>query len=265
MLTLTQPPHELLIQKLSRRGPLSEADRQAIRDLPMTIRTLAAQKTIVHEDDPSPACCLVLEGWICCYQMLDEGMRAILSVHVPGDLPDLQSLHLPNTEFGMGTLTEVTIGIVPHEAVRKLMAASPAIADALWKEMLVMGAIHRAWMAGLGRREARARLAHLFCELSTRLRAVGLVHDDAFAMPLRQTELADMVGLTSVHVNRTLGDLRKQGLIRLDGRRLKICRWHSLSEAAGFDPKYLHLPDDVELAAMGSEPVGLSSPTDENP
>ena len=94
MLTLTQRPHELLVQKLSSRGPLSEADRQAVRDLPMTVRTVAAQKTIVHEDDPALACCLILDGWICYDGILDEGRRAILSVHVPGDLPDLQSLHL---------------------------------------------------------------------------------------------------------------------------------------------------------------------------
>lgn len=242
MLTSTPLPHDILIQKLSSRESLSDADRQAIRGLPVTIRTMGPQKNIVYEDDPSLACCLILEGWVCCYQMLDEGRRAILSVHVPGDLPDLQSLHLPETDFGMATLTAATVAFVPHAEVYKLAEASPAIANALWKEVLVMGAIYRAWIAGLGRREARSRIAHLFCELYKRLQAVGHVDGYTFTMPLRQTELADVLGLTSVHVNRTIRDLRIEGLIRLDGRRLELRNWRQLSQTAGFNPQYLHLP-----------------------
>lgn len=243
MLALTQPPHDILFQRLARHGPLSETDRAAIGDLSLVVRTFPAQKTIVYEDDPSPACCLVLEGVVCCYQMLDEGRRAILSLHVPGDIPDLQSLHLPDSDFGMATLSTTTIASVRHADVRKLSAASPAIAASLWKEVLVMGAIYRAWIAGLARRDARGRLAHLFCELFMRLEAVGLTEGRVFPMPLRQTELADILGLTNVHVNRVITEMRAVGLIRVADRRVEICDWRELCKIADFDPRYMHLND----------------------
>ncbi|MHB2208008.1 Crp/Fnr family transcriptional regulator [Methylobacterium sp. CM6257] len=193
------------------------------------------------EEASSSSCCIILSGWACCYQMLNEGRRAILSFHVPGDVPDLQSLHLPHTDFGMTALTPAAVAFVAHADLRALMADYPAISTALWREALITAAVHRAWMAGLGRREARGRLAHLFCELYLRLKAVGLVDGYTLPLPLRQHDLADALGLTSVHVNRTVKDLRAEGLISLRSRRLEILDWPGLQAAGEFSPHYLHL------------------------
>lgn len=235
-------PLDVLVRKLGGVKGLPEPERLAVEGLPVTIRVFAAQTDIVPEDSPSSSCCIVLDGWTCCYQMLNEGRRPILSFHVPGDMPDLQSLHLSDTDFAMAALTAATIAFVPHADVHRLIAGFPVIATALWREALITAAMHRAWMAGLGRRDARGRLAHLFCELSLRLKAVGLSDGHSLPLPLRQPDLADALGLTPVHVNRMLRELRQDDLISLHDRRLQILDWPRLCREAEFDAKYMHLP-----------------------
>jgi CRP-like cAMP-binding protein len=241
MIAASNDPLAILIRKLSGADGLSDAEQEAIRSLPVTIRTVAARQDIVQEGGPSSSCCIILDGWTCCYQMLEGGRRPILAIHVPGDLPDLQSLHLPVPDFGMTALTQATLAFVPLAELRKLMAALPNLSAALWREALINAAIHRAWMAGLSHRDARGRLAHLLCELYLRLSAAGHANGYAIPMPLRQTDLADALGLTSVHVNRVLKDLRGNGLISLHGRRLEIRDWSGLRAVAEFNPQYLHL------------------------
>ncbi|MGU3664535.1 Crp/Fnr family transcriptional regulator [Methylobacterium sp. A49B] len=219
----------------------SQAEQHALRDLPATIWTVEAQRDIVNEGDPATQCCLVLDGWICCYHLLTEAGRQILSFHVPGDLPDLQCLHLPRPDFGIAAVTRATVAFVPHAKLRELANGFPTIAAALWRETLTCAAIHRAWITSLGRRDARQRLAHLICELYLRLEAVGLADEHILPMPLRQPDLADALGLTSVHMNRTLKAMRTDGLISLRSRRLEIRDWAGLSAVAEFDPQYLHL------------------------
>ncbi|GJE15222.1 hypothetical protein FOHLNKBM_6300 [Methylobacterium longum] len=230
-----------LVQKLSGAGPLSKAEQQAIQGLPAKVRIVEAHQDIKQGGEASASCCIVLDGWTCAFQMLQEGRRSILAISVPGDLPDLQSLHLSAPDFSMATLTQATLAFVPHAEMHKLMAAFPTLATALWREALITAAIHRAWMAGLSRRDARGRMAHLFCELYLRLSAADRADGYAIPMPLRQPDLGDALGLTSVHVNRTLRDLRSEGLIDLRGRRLEIRDWNGLCAAAEFDPQYLHL------------------------
>lgn len=231
-----------LIRKLDGITRLSEADKQAIRGLPVIVKTIGPGQAILHEGDPSPYCCLILNGWTLCQQLLSDGKRQILSVHVANDMPDLQSLHLPYPDFGMFALTGATIAFVPHVELRALMAAFPTVSAVFWRETLIVAAIHRAWITGLGRRDARGRLAHLFCEMRARLTAVGLNDGDTIPMPLRQTDLADVLGLTSVHVNRTMRELRAENLVRLESRRLEIRDWGALSAMAEFNPHYLYLP-----------------------
>lgn len=241
MVAVPKSPLTILIQKLSGTRGLSDAEQQAIRSLPVTVRTLDGQQHIAPDGVSFHSCCIILDGWVCCYQLLEEGRRPIFSIHIPGDLPDLQSLHLPDPDFSMIALTRATVAFVPHAELRKVMAALPNLSAALWREALINAAIHRAWMASLGRRDARGRLAHLCCELYLRLSAAGLADGYAIPMPLRQNDLADALGLTPVHVNRTLKDLRGDGLISLHGRRLEIWDWSGLQRAAEFNPKYLHL------------------------
>ena len=234
-------PLESIVRSLEGTKRFSEAEQHALRDLPVTIWTVEAQRDIILEGDPVTQCCVVLDGWICCYHLLAEGRRQILSLHVPGDLPDLQCIHLPRPDFGIAAVTRATIGFVPHAALRELATDFPAIAAALWRETLISAAIHRAWITSLGRRDARQRFAHLICELYLRLEAVGLADDHIMPMPLRQPDLADALGLTSVHMNRTLKAMRTGGLIELRSRRLEIRDWAGLSALAEFSPQYLRL------------------------
>ncbi|TXN76592.1 Crp/Fnr family transcriptional regulator [Methylobacterium sp. WL18] len=233
-------PLDVMIRKLGGSGRFSQAEMFALKSLSVVVRTLEAHHDIVPEGGPATHCCIVLSGWTCCYQLLDEGRRQLLSFHLPGDLPDLQGLHLSEIDFGMATLTPAVVAYVPHTDLRRLIESFPGISTALWHEAQVSAAIHRAWMSSLGRRAARERLAHLFCELYLRLKAVGLANGNTLPMPLRQPDLADALGLTSVHVNRTLKDLREDGLISLKARRLEILDWARLQAIGQFSPRYLH-------------------------
>ncbi|WP_267426986.1 Crp/Fnr family transcriptional regulator [Methylobacterium sp. GC_Met_2] len=224
---------------------LSKTEEHALRKLPVASRTFEAQQDIIYGGATSLHSCVVLDGWTCCYQLLTEGKRQILSIHVPGDMPDLQGLHLPQPDFGMAAITRAVVAFVPHTALRQLSDGSPTIAAALWRETLITAAIHRAWITSLGRRDARQRFAHLICELYLRLEAAGLASDHTMWMPLRQPDLADALGLTSVHVNRTMRSLRLDGLIDLRSRQLVIQDWDGLRALAAFSPQYLRLPNKV--------------------
>lgn len=239
----SKSPFCLLARRLGSATPLPVAAERAILGLPLIIRTIEASRDILYEGGPSDHCCVILDGWTYCYQILTDGRRQILSFHVPGDLPDLQSLHLPSPDFGMATVTRSIVAFVPHSDLRKLSDRYSDIAQAFWREIIVTATTHRAWIVSLGRRDARQKLAHLICELYLRLEAVGLTDGRSMPMPLRQTDFADALGLTSVHVNRTLRSLRGQGLVDLYGRRLTILDWEALRAVADFNPKYLHLTD----------------------
>ncbi|EIZ81917.1 Crp/FNR family transcriptional regulator [Methylobacterium sp. GXF4] len=241
MTSTARHPLDAMIRKLGGAHRFSEAEQSAIKKLPISARTLSPQQDIVLENGPSTQCCIILDGWTCCYQSFEAGRRQILSLHVPGDLPDLQSLHLPDPDFGMIALTQARVAFVPHANLHRLIERFPAIGTALWREAQVSAAIQRSWLSSLGRRDARGRLAHLFCELYLRLEAVGLAGGDIFPMPLRQTDLADALGLTPVHVNRTLKELRIADLINLQIRKLEILDWPGLRAAGEFNPQYLHL------------------------
>lgn len=236
-------PFDILLRRLE-PAHLPDAVRHAVRKLPAAVRDFRPNQDVVHEGGPSTHCCIVLTGWVGCYQML-EGRRQIVAIHIPGDTPDLQSLHLPEPDFGMQTMTVASMAFIPHTDIQRLIAAFPFLGAVLWRETLLVAAIHRAWMTGLGRRNSLGRLAHLFCELYLRLEAIGLADAYSMPMPLRQYDLADALGQTTVHINRTLQDMRRAGLIELEGRQLMIKDWQRLVAAAEFNPLYLHLSPKV--------------------
>jgi CRP-like cAMP-binding protein len=230
-----------LIRKLESIAPVTDNEKQAIVGLPMVLRDLQADQDIVREQDPASQCCLILDGFACRYKILPSGKRQIFSFHIPGDIPDLQTLHLQVMDHNLGTLVPSKVAFISHETVRAFLRAHLRIADVFWRDTLIEAAIYREWMAGIGRREAYARIAHLLCELFVRLRAVGLTHGDAYEMPITQTELADSLGLSTVHVNRTLQQLRGSGIISTSRGKVVIRNWNKLQEAGEFDPTYLHL------------------------
>jgi CRP-like cAMP-binding protein len=242
MLTTTIHPSSALMAKLSSSMPLSDAARRAIKALPATVQELGPNIDFIHPGDRSTSCCLVLSGWMGRFALLPHGERQFLALHITGDIPDLQTLHLPIVDHGICTFTQVTVALIPHEAMHDLMAHHPDAAAALWREVLVTASITNEWLIGLGRRSGPKRLAHLLCELYVRQKVAGLVKEDGrCALPITQTVLADALGLTSVHVNRILKELRTERVIQLMKRSLTILDWTHLKVFGEFDPLYLHL------------------------
>lgn len=237
MYTNTEP----LIRKLESIGELSETDREALASLPVQARSLEADEDVVREGDVPSVCCLVLDGFMHRYKVLPDGKRQILAVHTPGDVPDLQSLFLRHLDHNLAATVPSKAGFITHEALRAIMRRFPALTELLWRDTLIDAAIFREWIVAIGQRSARGHLAHLLCEVFTRLRAVGLTQGHACILPLTQADLGDACGLSTVHVNRSLQDLRRDGLIELQHGRLTILDWPGLKEVAQFDPAYLHL------------------------
>jgi CRP-like cAMP-binding protein len=230
-----------LIRKLESVASLSDEQRQAIERLPVRTHTLAARQDIVRDGDKPSHCCLILNGWACRYKLLGDGRRQILSFHIPGDVPDLQSLHIHTMDHGLATVTKATVAFIPHDSLRELTLRHPSIGALLWRDTLIDAGIFRAWMVGMGRRSAYEQVAHLFCEMYLKLQAVGLAEHYRCPLPLTQIDLADALGLTNVHVNRVLKEMRGRTLITLDGQTLVIEAWDELLRVAEFDPTYLHL------------------------
>lgn len=163
---------------------------------------------------------------------------------------DLQNSLLQVADHSVQTLTACEVAMIPRDDILRLSAQRPRVGRALWIETLVEGSIAREWVANVGRRDARTRMAHLLCEFALRLKVAGIVHDGAYELPMTQEQLADATGLTAVHVNRTIKSLEADGLIeRPNPRTVRIGDWRTLVEAGDFDSNYLHLPDSQPLAA----------------
>jgi len=237
----THPNATPLIHKLESILVLSEDEKDVLRKLSGTIKTVGPRQDLVREGDRPHECCLVLEGFVYRYKLTHEGKRQIFSFHIPGDIPDLQSLHIDVMDHSLSSLCATKALFIPHETVSDLMRRCPRIADAFWRDALIDAAVFREWILNLGRREAYGRMAHLLCEFYVRLKAVGLTNGDACDMPFTQAELADATGLSTVHVNRTLQELRGDGLITLRAGSLSVLDWDRLREAGEFEPTYLHL------------------------
>lgn len=233
---------EPLIRRLESIAPVSDEERQAIAALPITVRDLRADQDILRDQDRPSQCCVILEGFACRYKLLPGGRRQIVSFHIPGDIPDLQSLHLEIMDHNLGTVVASKVAFIPHETVRLFLRAHPRIADVFWRETLIDAAVFREWVVNVGRREAYGRIAHVLCEVYVRLRAVGLVNGQSYLMPVTQAELGDATGMSTVHVNRTLQELRRDGLISTPrSGQVVIERWDGLQKAGEFDQTYLHL------------------------
>ncbi|MBL0407513.1 Crp/Fnr family transcriptional regulator [Microvirga aerilata] len=227
---------------------LTDDERLALENLPMQLAVLKDDQDIVREGDSPSRCCLILSGFTCTYKVTKEGKRQIMSIGIAGDIPDLQSLHLKVLDNSIGTLSTCRVGFITHDDLRNVCDRYPRITAAFWRETLIDAAIFREWMLNIGRREAYNRIAHLFCEMLVRLRAVGLAEDHACDLSITQGEFADAFGLTPVHVNRVLKQMRADGLIEITGTRLRIPDWDRLKEVGEFDPTYLHL-EQQDLAA----------------
>jgi CRP-like cAMP-binding protein len=196
---------------------------------------------LISVGDPVDSVRIVLSGWLCRYKMLEDGRRQIVNFILPGETCDAYAFLLPVMDHSIASLTSVVYAEIKRARFEKLMASDRALAEAFWCETLLNNAIQREWAINLGRRAALERVAHLFCEIVERLRPVNLVEGNTCALPVTQTDLADATGLSVVHLNRTLQELRACGLIVLRERTLTVNDLEALRAAALFSPNYLHL------------------------
>ncbi|MDB5506668.1 MAG: Crp/Fnr family transcriptional regulator [Devosia sp.] len=202
---------------------------------------VAAKIDLIGEGDCPSVSTLLVDGLVARYKVLENGSRQIVAVHVPGDFVDFNSFLIRPLDHGISTLTPCRISKVPHALLRDIGETHPHLMRVFTLMALIDGAISREWVVNLGRRDATKRAAHLFCEIYTLLEVVVCVSDHAFSFPVTQSDLADMMGLSQVHVNRTLQDLRQMQLIEWTGGPMTIPNWRAMVEFAGFDPTYLHL------------------------
>jgi CRP-like cAMP-binding protein len=205
------------------------------------LREVAARRDLIREGDPPKAVNLILEGWACRYKTLPDGRRQIVSLFIPGDLCDLNIYILKEMDHNIGAITGLRVAEIAREDFERLMIEHPRITQALFWNELVTVAIQREWTLNVGQRTAYERIAHLLCEMFLRLETVGLTDGDSCNFPLTQVDLADATGLTAVHVNRTLQELRRSGLIELQSKTLVIPDFKALKAAAMFNDNYLHL------------------------
>ncbi|WP_454616611.1 Crp/Fnr family transcriptional regulator [Bradyrhizobium cenepequi] len=247
-------PAQKLIERLQALIGLSEADRNKLVNMPNTVKTLADGEYVLREGDRAFHCAIVMNGFLV-GQKVVRGRNQILSVYVPGDVPDLHTLHLLRMDHDVCSAGPSTIALVPHTFLSNLLMNSPTLTHAFWRETLVDAAICREWVANLGSRDALSRVAHVFCELAARLEVVGLLQNDQFRLPFTQQNLADVCGLSTVHINRTVQELRRGGLIEWKGGVVTLFRRTELARVAEFVPEYLHLSDG-KRPEIRTPPVG---------
>jgi CRP-like cAMP-binding protein/ActR/RegA family two-component response regulator len=234
-----------LIRKLEGFTTLSDGDRVILARISAETRLVAPGTDLVREGDKPEGVFLVMAGMACRHKLRANGARQIMAYLVPGDLCDLDVVLLSRMDHTISTLSNCRVARLAPETVVDLLENHPRITRALRKAQLVDEATLREWLVNVGRRSAPERLAHLFCELLVRLEVVGCASEDAYELPVTQVDLADTTGLTSVHVNRTLRELRQKGLIELRRGRLRILDLPRLQALAEFRPDYLHLGDQA--------------------
>jgi CRP-like cAMP-binding protein len=236
---------EPIVAKLSYRVKLDTADRTAILALPFAIRTVERGHYIVREYDKPTHSCLMLSGYSVRSKTVLSGNRQIVAVHMKGEMVDLQNSLLESADHNVQMLTASKVALIPKDEILRLTAERPNVARAMWIDTLVDGSIFREWITNVGRRDARARIAHLLCEFSLRLKLAGLGQPTAYELPMTQEQLGDATGLTAVHVNRIIKALEREGLIdRVNSRAIHIGDWRKLAEVGEFDSNYLHLRND---------------------
>ena len=227
--------------KLRQRDHIGPDEEQALRDATNEAQTAAARTTIIREGEILNSSTLLLDGIMCRYKDLRNGERQISALHVAGDFVDLHSFTLRKLDHNIMALTRCRFVTVAHSGLKRITENFPHLTRVFWFATNLDAAIHREWELSLGRRQAISKVAHLFCEMHVRLQIVGLASDDGYDLGLTQNDLAECVGLTPVHVNRTLKELRNGELVSFRSGRVTIHDPEGLKRIGEFDPAYLYL------------------------
>ena len=235
---VNQPDLQRFLDNLSRRSLLTQAEQDAILRLPTQVKQIAANHDFVHLDERVEHACFIVEGLVARFDQNGRGERQITALHIGGDMPDLHTVVQPTATCALQALCPTTILRVPHSDLREAAAAFPAIAEAFWRHSMVDSMILAQLVVNLGVRDARSRIADVFCELACRYGA--LPHDGkvVFPLPMTQEHLAEVTGLTAVHVNRSLMALREMGVL-FRGRTVRIEDWDTLVKIGDFNSGYL--------------------------
>jgi CRP-like cAMP-binding protein len=225
-----------------RRGAALNDDERALLEGAISrVDKIGRRKMIVRAGEPLSHSTLLVEGFLCRYIDDREGLRQLVAIHVPGDFVDLHGYPLQLLDHDVASLSAATLAIVPHRALDTLLDHRPELTRKLWYSTLLDAAIHRAWLFRLGRLDAVGRVAHFMCETDARLQAVGLSDGHRFELGLTQTDLAEICGLTSVHINRVMRTLREEGLLTFRSSCVEIHDPGRLARRGEFDPSYLYL------------------------
>ena len=238
----------LYLAKLERRTPLSPAARAAFVALQCREREFPTYRDIVREGERTTHSCIVKSGLVSRYKTLRSGARQIVSFHIAGDMIDLQSLLVVIADHGIRTHVPTVICEYAHADLFRLATEFPELARAFWFDTLIDASIFREWTLNVGRRTSRERVAHLLLEMVFRMKAAGLSDGETMVLPISQADLADAVGISPVHINRSLQSLRAEGLIRTYGKTVVIEKWDEMAEMSDFTPIYMH-PEGPRMAA----------------
>ena len=229
------------LRKLRARDAISPEEEAAIRASVARIEEVPDDQVIVPAGKEMNVCTILLDGIACRRKDLSSGERQITELHVPGDYMDLHSFTLKRLDHDVVALSPCALAFVPHAAMADITERFPHLTRVYWFSTNLDAAIHREWVLSLGRRQALSAMAHLFCELYIRLELVGLARDGAYDLPLTQTELSECLGISAVHTNRALQELRDTGTVEFRSSRVQIADWDGLQSIAEFDPAYLYL------------------------
>lgn len=231
----------LLIRKLENFAELSEEEQQALHEVAGPVRAYGSHEDLIREGEQAGGVAVILSGFACRHKMLPDGRRQIIGYFLPGDMCDARVFILKKMDHTISTLAPASVTTLSREGILDITSRYPRLTRAFWWNTLVEEAIGRQWLVNIGQRTALERIAHLFCEIYVRLQVVGLATLEGCELPVTQSELADTVALSTVHVNRTLKELRRAGLVSMSGKSLMIHDLAGLRTLAMFDPGYLHL------------------------
>lgn len=232
---------EPLFARFDIRDPLSEAERDFLIANTSEERRIAARSPLGHEGHRPTHCAVLIDGIAARTIHTVNGTRRIVGFLIAGDFIDLQAFPLQRLDHGVEAISDCRIVQIPHSALLQATETFPHLTRLLWQTTLVEGSMHRQWLSAMGAMDAGGQMAHLFCEQFMRARSVGMAQGNSFHFPITQEQLASALGLSIVHVNRTLQRLRGMGLIRWQGQEVEVTNWPGLKHEAQFDPAYLHL------------------------
>lgn len=228
------------VRKIRAFAALDDDDVRVLEAACMNVHSYLARHDLIREGDKPGPVFVILEGWGCRYKLLPEGGRQITAFLMPGDFCDMHVAVLDEMDHNIATLTAARVAMIQRPEMEHLIASRPSLTHAFWRTQLVDESVLRAWIVSMGRRNAVERVAHLLCELYVRAANIGLILDGSFELPLTQVVLADALGLTPVHVNRVLRNLREEKAVTLKRGKLIIASTSKLVRIAGFDDNYLH-------------------------